>query len=100
MSDELLTWIIDDAANSAIKFQDQLNQYRKPKSLVESLGKFDSQKIEFKFKSISGKENSRNARVDEYTYFVATSLQKITQKDLSLLDRALELQGSISQVRR
>ena len=62
--------------------------------------KFDSQLLEFQFKTVNGNVGKKNVTVDEYTYLVASSMQMITQKDLGLLDRATELSGKVNPVRQ
>lgn len=72
----------------------------KPPSLKETLDRFDSEKLEFEFKTLEGKVRSRAASTDEYTYFVISSLQSVIQRDIRLLDRATEQSGTINEVRR
>lgn len=62
--------------------------------------KFDSEQLEFNFKTANGKIGKKMVTVDEYTYLVTSSMQMITKKDLGLLDRTTEQSGSVNPVRQ
>lgn len=96
MSDELLIFIIDDSSNAAIKLSNQLNQYHKSDRLKENLKKFNDQLLDFRFKTNTGKIEKKYATVDEYIYLVTSSMQLITKKDITLLDRASESSGKLN----